>query len=160
MKNNKSTLSLLAGVGISIAIALLAGFIGSVLGDSSMGFQTLDKPAFAPPPVVFPIVWAILYALMGVSSYIIYMSDDPSKKSALTIYFLQLIVNSLWTYFFFNLEWRLFSFYWILLLILLVVVMIRRFYKISPTAAYLQVPYLLWLCFAAILNLSIYILNR
>jgi len=96
---------------------------------------------------------------MGISSYIIYTSNDKNKKNALILYTIQLIVNSLWTFFFFNLGLLLFSFWWIILMIVLVILIIYSFYKINPIAAYLQIPYIIWLMFAAFLNYSIYLLN-
>lgn len=143
---------------ISIIIPLLIGFIGNLLGNSS-DFSMLEKPEFAPPGIVFPIVWTILYILMGISSYLIYISNSNKKNDALRVYLLQLIFNMLWTFFFFNLKWYLFSFFWIIALIVLVSIMIYRFTKISKLAGYLQIPYLIWLIFASILNLSIYFLN-
>lgn len=144
---------------ISIAIPLVVGFIGNLLGNSSTGFDSITKPSFTPPSIVFPIIWIILYILMGISCYLIYISNDPKKKEALRVYALQLIFNMLWTFFFFNLNWYLFSFIWIIALIVLVSVMIYRFININKTAGYLQIPYLIWLIFASIINLSIYFLN-
>ncbi len=144
---------------IFLFIPIVIGFIGSLLGNSSMGFNLIDKPSFSPPGILFPIVWTILYLLMGISSYLISISNNKHKNCALIVYILQLLVNMLWTFFFFNLKWYLFSFIWIILLIGLVIIMIIKFYKINKTAAYLQIPYLLWLVFAAILNFSIYLLN-
>ena len=152
MKNIKNLI-------ISIAIPLLVGIIGSLLGNSSMGFDSINKPSFTPPGIVFPIVWTILYILMGISCYLIYSSNNPKKTKALRVYALQLIFNMLWTFFFFNLNWYLFSFFWIIVLIVLVSIMIYRFININKTAGYLQIPYLIWLIFASILNLSIYFLN-
>ena len=144
---------------ISIFIALLFGIMGSLLGDTTSGYKMLNTPSFAPPGYIFPIVWTTLYILMGISSYIIYVSNNKNKKNALILYTIQLIINSLWTFFFFNLGLLLFSFWWIILIIVLVSLMIYNFYKIKPISAYLQIPYLVWLTFAAFLNYSIYLLN-
>lgn len=146
-------------ISISIFIPLFIGIIGTLLSNTAAGYKTLNNPSFAPPGFVFPIAWTILYILMGISSYIIYTSNDKNKKKALTLYTIQLIVNSLWTFFFFNLGLLLFSFWWILLMIVLVISMIYSFYKINPIAAYLQIPYIIWLMFAAFLNYNIYLLN-
>ena len=130
-------------------------FLGSLIGfitASSNNYADLNQPVFAPPGIIFPIVWTILYILMGISSYLISQSDSNQKEEALVIYAIQLLVNLLW-------RWYLFSFFWILLLIVLVVWMIIKFYQISKTSAYLQIPYLLWLVFAGILNLFVYLLN-
>lgn len=145
---------------INIAIPLVFGFISNLLGDSST-FEMINKPHFAPPQIVFPIVWTILYILMGISAYMIYVSSASknAKKQALTIYGIQLILNTVWTFFSFNLRWYLFSFWWIILIIVFVILMIYNFNRIKPIAAYLQIPYLLWLVFASILSYNIYLLN-
>ncbi len=143
---------------ICIIIPLLVGFVSNLLGNSA-SYSTFNKPFLSPPGIVFPIVWTILYILMGISSYIIYTSSDKNKNKALTIYGVQLFVNMFWTFFFFNLRWYLFSFIWILLLIGLVSYMIYLFYKIDKKAGLFQVPYLIWLVFASYLNIMIFILN-
>lgn len=111
------------------------------------------------PGYIFPIVWSILYLLMGISLYIIYESYGYNKKDAIKIYFLQLLVNSLWSLIFFGFKLYLFGFIWILLLIVLVIIMIIKFYKINKIAGLMNVPYLFWIIFACILNLSVVILN-
>ncbi len=143
-----------------IFTTLAIGFMGSFLGDQSI-YNEFTKPDFAPPSYIFSLVWTILYILMGISVYMIYMSkDDLKRKKALNVYIIQLIVNATWTLLFFGLELRLFAFIWILLLILLVLIMINRFYTINRIAANLQIPYLIWLVFASLLNYSVYILNQ
>ncbi len=146
-----------------LAIPLLVGGIAGILSGGGMKtFMALEKPPLSPPGWLFPVVWTILYALMGISSYLICMAD-ASKESitdALSIYFYQLLVNFLWPIFFFDFKWYLFSFFWILLLGFLIVRMIKKFYPISKAAALLNVPYLLWVVFAAYLNLGIWWLNR
>ena len=144
---------------ISIIIPIIVGIISSILGNSNMGFDLVNKPSFNPPAIVFPIVWTILYVLMGVSSYLIFISKNKNKNKALKVYLLSLIFNMLWTFFFFNLKWYFFSFLWIIALIILVIITIYRYLKINKLAGYLQIPYLIWLIFAAILNLSIFFLN-
>lgn len=144
---------------ISIFIPI---FLGSFVGFLTAPFNnyvSLNQPVFAPPSIVFPIVWTLLYILMGVSCYLIIQSDSSDKEEALFIYGVQLIVNLFWSIWFFVFHFYLFSFFWILLLIGLVVVMIKKFYDISKISAYLQIPYLLWLVFASILNLFVYFLN-
>lgn len=144
---------------ISILIPLVLGGIVGFLTSGSNSYNDLVQPFFAPPAVVFPIVWTILYILMGISSYIIDGSNSTFRSDAKFIYYLQLIVNLLWSFFFFTFKWYLFSSLWIVLLIILVINMIKRFYNISRLSAYLQIPYLIWLVFALILNISIFILN-
>ena len=123
------------------------------------GFDGIYKPSFTPPAIFFPIVWTILYILMGISSYLVYESSSNDKQSALIVYGIQLFINSLWTYFFFNLKWFLFSFILVLIILLLVIIMIVKFYRINKTAVYLQIPYVLWLIFAAILSYNVFLLN-
>ena len=143
----------------SILIPLLIGGLVGLATSSYIDYNNLIQPSFAPPDIIFPIVWTILYALMGVS-YGILKSNSLTNQKINTIYYLQLFVNTLWSFFFFVFEWRLFSFFWILLLIVLVVLMIKEFYIKNKVAGLLQIPYLLWLIFASILNLSIYLLNK
>lgn len=137
-------------------------FIGMIIGlitASGNNYLKLNQPSFAPPGFIFPIVWTILYGLMGLSIYMISESSNYNKYFAFTIFLVQLFVNYLWSFFFFTFNFRLFSFFWIILLIFLVIKMIKIFYTISKKVAYLQIPYLLWLIFAAILNLFVYLLN-
>ena len=137
---------------------VLAG-IGTLLG-GGFDIDSLNKPPLAPPAWLFPIVWSILYTLMAVAAYLVFMTNDLDRGSALRVYLLQVIVNALWPLLFFRLEWRLFAFVWLLFLIFLVVVTMVRFYRISRTAFWLLVPYLAWLLFAGYLNLGFYLLNR
>ena len=135
-------------------------FIGSffALFIGSNSYSDLNK-AIDVPGYIFSIVWSILYLLMGISLYIIYESYGYNKKSAIKIYFLQLLVNSLWTLIFFEFKLYLLGFIWILLLIVLVIIMIIKFYNINKLAGLMNIPYLFWLIFAGFLNLSIVILN-
>lgn len=144
---------------LSILIPLAIGFIGSMLGGSMALFDNIKKPIFAPPAIIFPIVWGILYILMGISSYLVYVSNSRYKKTGLIFYAIQLVVNALWTMIFFRFENFLFAFIWLLLLLGIVIMMLFYFYKSDKKAFYLQIPYLIWLIFALILNYSIYTLN-
>ncbi len=148
---------------ISIVIPLAVGGLASLLTGGGMDtFAQVNKPPLSPPGWLFPVVWTILYTLMGIASYLIYESDavQEIKTKALTVYGYQLVINFLWPVFFFSFEWYLFSFFWLVLLWVLVFWMIRLFKQISKTAAYLMIPYLIWLTFAGYLNLGIWILNR
>ena len=143
----------------SILVPLLIGGIVGFITSSYMDYSMLIQPSFAPPAILFPIVWTILYTLMGVSYGILktnFLTDDKINS----IYYSQLFVNALWSIFFFVFKWRLFSFFWILLLIVLVILMIIEFYKKNRVSGLLQLPYLLWIIFASFLNLSIYLLNK
>ncbi|WP_394927216.1 TspO/MBR family protein [uncultured Robinsoniella sp.] len=146
---------------ISILIPLAVGQISSLLTRSpSDTYEMLAKSSVSPPGVIFPIVWTILYFLMGISCYLIITSGSEDTKNALIWYALQLTLNFFWSLIFFNLQFYLFAFFWLILLIACIIIMIIKFYKINPLAAYLQIPYLLWCIFAAYLNLSIYLLNK
>lgn len=147
---------------IAIAIPLAVGGLAAMLsGDGFVIFKTLYKPLFSPPGWVFPVVWTILYVLMGLASYLVYVSpvSAPRKKRALWVYGLQLLVNFLWPLLFFG--WGLYTaaFLWILLLWLLVLLCYVLFGAISQTAGRLLLPYLLWTTFAAYLNLGVALLN-
>ncbi len=148
---------------LGILIPLAVGFLSAYLTRGSMNiYQSLKTPPLSPPSILFPIVWTVLYILMGIGSAIIYTSraKQKNKNEALTIYALQLAVNFFWSLIFFNKRAFLFSFIWLLLLLFLIIAMIISFKKIGKTAAYLQIPYLLWVSFAGYLNLGIYLLNR
>lgn len=148
---------------ICIAIPLLVGGVSAFLTREAMQvFETLNQPPLSPPGWLFPIVWTILYVLMGVSSYLILESgaDEETVSSAMKVYYFQLVLNFLWPTFFFNFQWYLFAFFWLLLLWVSVLVMIRRFADISKVAAYLNIPYIIWLTFAAYLNFGVWLLNR
>ena len=124
-----------------------------------MDYEALKQPLFAPPGIVFPIVWTILYVLMGIS-YGILKANSETNDEIDSIYYLQLGVNALWSIFFFVFKWRLFSFLWIILLAAFVIIMIKRFYEKNKVAGLLQIPYIIWIAFASYLNIAIYILNR
>ena len=148
---------------IGILIPLAVGLLSAYLTRDSMDlYESIVRPALAPPGIVFPIVWTILYTLMGIGSVMICNTDAPEqdKSRALTLYGLQLAVNFFWSILFFNQRAFLTSFVWLLLLWALIVAMILSFRKINKIAAWLQVPYLLWVTFAGYLNLMIYLLNR
>ena len=146
----------------SVVLPLAVGFLASLLTRQSMQmFSTLNKPPLSPPAILFPIVWTILYTLMGIGFYLVITSDGDEEdiKKAIRVYGIQLIVNFLWPTFFFNFQWYLFSFIWLVFLWVLVIVMLIRFSKVSKTAAFINIPYLIWLTFAAYLNLGIFLLN-
>lgn len=146
-----------------IAIPQVVGGIAGFLTSGSMKtFELLEKPPLAPPGWLFPVVWIILYLLMGISAYLICTSgaDEEKISGAMSIYYIQLAVNFLWPIFFFLFQWYLFSFFWLLLLWVWILVMIKAFYAIDKRAAYLNIPYLLWVIFAAYLNLGIWWMNR
>ena len=144
---------------ISILIPVVLGGLVGLITSAGNNYNDLIQPSFAPPSILFPIVWTILYILMGISSYIVSESSSYNSGEALSIYIIQLIVNLVWSFIFFVFNWYFIAFLWILLLIFLVVLMIRRFYSVSKISGIIQIPYLAWLVFASILNLAIVILN-
>ena len=146
---------------ISILIALGVGGLAGLLTSRGMqAYESAAKPALTPPAAVFPVIWAILYVLMGLGAAIVYSSDAPGKHTALAVYAAQLLVNFCWSLIFFLAKAYLPAFLWLLVLLVLIVIMIAKFYPIGRTAAYLQLPYLLWVLFAGYLNFMIFLLNR
>ena len=143
----------------NILIPIILGAIVGLLTSSGNNYNELIQPDFAPPAIIFPIVWTILYILMGISNYIIEISTNKLKYEAMNIYYFQLIINLIWSFFFFIFKQYFFSFIWIIFLIIIVSIMIIKFYKIDKTSAIIQLPYLSWIIFAAILNYSVYTLN-
>ena len=122
--------------------------------------ETVAKPPLTPPSLVFPIVWGILYALMGIGAARISLTEPSEDRSrGLNLFVAQLIVNFFWSLIFFNAQAYGFAFFWLLLLWGLVLWMTLTFRKVDPIAAWLQVPYLLWLTFAAYLNFGVWRLN-
>ena len=144
---------------ISILIPVILGGIVGLIISGSMDYNSLQKPFLSPPVILFPIVWTILYILMGVSYGILQVNSKVDAEINL-IYYGQLFVNLLWPIAFFVLKWRLFAFIWIVLLAILVFVMILKFYQKNKLAGLLQIPYLLWTLFASYLNLFVYLLNK
>lgn len=139
---------------ISLLISLGTGAVAGFLTSGSMEkYQEMYRPPLSPPGWVFPVVWVILYTLMGIAAYWIYRKDP--KAEVLKLYLIQLAVNFFWPILFFNLEWYLLSVIWLLLLWYLVLIMIKEFNRIDECAGRLMIPYLLWLTFAAYLNIVI-----
>jgi len=147
---------------ICLAIPLVVGGAAGLLTMNSMeAFEALNQPPLSPPGWLFPVVWTVLYVLMGIASYLVSISDAPQeeKARALWTYGIQLAFNFLWPIAFFNLKWYLFAFLWLVILWILILITALRFGRIRKPAGYLLVPYLLWVAFAGYLNLGIYLLN-
>ena len=148
---------------ISCAISLGVGALSAVVSMPGMSnFDKALKPPLTPPSWLFPIVWTVLFLLMGISSYIIYTNKYSSREKrnqALWVYGAQLIVNFFWPIIFFNLSAYLLSFVWIVLLLVLVIIMVKKFYSISPLAGALQIPYVIWTAFATYLTFGVFVLN-
>lgn len=146
---------------ISVLISLGIGALAGALTSNSMElYSKLEKPALSPPSWIFPVVWTTLFILMGISAYLIYVSDAEGKDDAIKVYALSLLLNFSWSIVFFRLDAYLLAFLVLIALWVTILIMIKRFYKINPVAAYLQIPYLIWVTFAGYLNLAIYLLNR
>ena len=145
---------------ISVAISLGTGLLAAIItGAGSDFYSSVEMPSLAPPSWLFPVVWTVLYILMGVSSYLIYEGGCKTKKRALSVYGAQLAVNFIWTLVFFNARAFFAAFILIIVLWLLIIAMIASFHKCRPLAAYLQIPYFLWVTFATYLTWSVYVLN-
>lgn len=145
---------------------LLAEAVGALSGWLSRdGMKVYNEsvlqPPLSPPPILFPFVWGLLYALMGISASRVYLSPPSKERSrGLNLFVAQLIINFFWSLIFFNAQAFGFAFFWLLFLWVLVLWMIFVFYRVDPLAAKLQIPYLLWLTFAAYLNAGVWYLNR
>ena len=144
---------------LSVGTGLLAALLTS--GGTDLYSGALLKPPLSPPAALFPIVWTVLYSLMGISAARICLSPESADRSrGLNIFIAQLIVNFFWSLIFFNAQAFGFAFFWLVLLWVLILWMILTFYKTDKFAALLQIPYLLWVTFAGYLNFMIWQLNR
>jgi tryptophan-rich sensory protein len=147
----------------SIFICLFAGFIGSYFTNPAIPtwFATLQKPSFAPPNWVFAPVWTSLYILMGISLFLVWQKgrEDKTVKAAIYLFAGQLVLNALWSFVFFGLRSPLLGLIEIIILWIAILATIMSFMKISRTAAYLLIPYILWVSFAAFVNFSIWRVN-
>lgn len=146
-------------IGLAEGVGLLSGLL-SRSATSTFG-ETVIQPPLSPPAIVFPIVWTVLYALMGVGAARVSLAPESQARSrGLNLFVTQLIVNFFWPLIFFNAGAYGFAFLWLLLLLASVILMTLEFRKTDPFAAALQIPYLLWLLFAAYLNFGVWRLNR
>lgn len=143
---------------LSEAVGALSGWL--TREGTDVYAQTIVQPPLSPPGWVFPIVWTILYALMGIGAARIYLAPPSQDRSrGLNLFITQLVVNFFWSPIFFNAQAYGFAFVWLLLLWSLVLWMILTFRKVDSLAAKLQIPYLIWLTFAAYLNFGVWLLN-
>ena len=144
---------------LSEAVGTLSGWISR--NAIPLYTEVIQKPAASPPAMLFPIVWSILYALMGIGAARVSLASPSRVQTrALRIFLIQLTVNFFWSIFFFNLQWFGFAFFWLVLLWILILLMILAFRRVDPIAALLQIPYLLWVSFAGYLNFAVWMLNR
>lgn len=149
---------------VSITVCLLIGFLSGIsTADSISGwYTTLEKPFFNPPNWIFGPVWTALYTLMGIAVGLIWNSQasQDQKKKGLILFGCQLATNGLWSILFFGIQSPLLAFIDIIVLLLLIILTIKAFKPISKTASWLLYPYLAWVSFATLLNLSIIVLNN
>ena len=139
-------------------LPIVGGALVGLIISGYMNYGDMVKPPLSPPSYIFPIVWTILYILMGIS-YFIATKDKENDKDLNQIYILQLLVNFFWPIIFFVLKMYFTAFLWIILLLILVIVMIKELLKNNKISGYLQIPYLVWLLFATYLNIGIFLLN-
>jgi len=152
------------GIAVSIVVCELAGLIGSLFTTPAIPgwYAGLTKPSFNPPSWVFAPVWTALYAMMGLAAWLVYDKGfkRPEVKKALTVFAVQLLLNTLWSIVFFGAHQIFASVIVIVLLWAMILWTILLFRRISRAAAWLLVPYILWVSFASILTVSVYVLNR
>ena len=144
---------------IAVLLPLTVGFIAGRLNSQSMEVYTsFEKPAFFPPAWVFPVVWTILYILMGIASYLVWSSSSSKKeaRSALTFYLIQLGLNFAWTFIFFTCRLYGLAFLELILLLIFVIITTVKFCKISKVAGLMMIPYIIWLLYAGVLNFYIW----
>ncbi len=148
--------------GLFILVTEAVGTVAGLLTTLGMEkYSAVEKPALTPPEIVFPIVWTILYALMAVGAARVWLTEESEEKDkGLKLYVVQLGMNFLWSILFFNFQAYGFSFFWLLGLLSVIVLMTLTFYKSDRIAAYLQIPYILWVSFAGYLNFMVWLLNR
>lgn len=156
MKNRKTGYYILF-----ILIPLAVGGIGGFFTNMAMDrFKMLEKPFFQPPDIVFPIVWTILYVLMGVGMTRVWLSGSAVRRDALNLFSVQLTANFIWTLLFFTMELHFSAFIWLVMLTAIVSVMTKLFFDADSLAGKLQLPYIAWCIFALALNFAIWYLNR
>ena len=154
-----SIIALIVALFIPFAIGALSAALS---GEGMAAYGNMNKPPLSPPAWLFPIAWTILYLVMGLATYFVFVSESSfgSKGLALFIYGVQLFMNFMWSIIFFNWGQYLFAFVWLIIMWVLVIICIIQFKRISWIASCLMIPYILWLTFAAYLNMGTYILNQ
>jgi benzodiazapine receptor len=147
----------------SLILCQLAGIVGSLFTTPAIPtwYQTLNKPPFTPPDWIFGPVWITLYLLMGISLFLVWRrtGKDPRVRGSMILFFVQLGLNAFWSIAFFGLRSPLFGLVIIFLLWIAILLTIQKFFKISRSGALLLLPYLLWVSFAVLLNVSLWVLN-
>ena len=141
-----------------ILTPLIGGSIVGLIINKSIDYNYLVNPPLSPPSYLFPIVWSILYLLIGISYYI-YRKNNNNDPLTIKLYYIQLILNYLWSIIFFTLKLRTLAVIWIIVLAITIIYLMIRFYKEERTSFYLLIPYILWVLFATYLNIGIVVLN-
>ena len=141
-----------------ILTPLIGGSIVGLIINKSIDYNYLVNPPLSPPSYLFPIVWGILYLLIG-TSYYIYRKNNNDDSLTIKLYYIQLILNYLWSIIFFTLKLRTLAVIWIIILAITIIYLMIRFYKEEITSFYLFIPYILWVLFATYLNIGIIVLN-
>jgi len=136
---------------------IIVGSIVGLITNNFIDYNSLNQPPLSPPAITFPIVWSILYLLIGLSYYFYRRNNDDEQTNF--IYYLQLVINYFWSIFFFVFKWRFFSIIWLVLLVITIIILMLKYYKESKISFYLLIPYLIWCLFATYLNIGVYILN-
>ena len=147
---------------ISIVLPLVVGGVSALITSGNMNlYSQITRPPLSPPSWIFPVVWTILYILMGISLYLVWNSnaDTDKKRQAFIFFGIQLFLNFIWSPMFFNMRWFLFAFIVLIFMWIFALGMLISFYRISKPAGLLQIPYIIWLTFAGYLNFTIYLLN-
>ncbi len=147
----------------ALLIPLAVGEIAYLLSMKGItAYASMNKPPLAPPAWLFPVAWTILYLMMGLATYFAFTSENniTGKARAIVMYALQLAMNFMWTIIFFNWGYYLFAFIWLIIMWAVVICCALQYWKIERLAGYLMIPYILWLTFAAYLNMGTYILNK
>lgn len=135
------------------------GLAAIIISGNIYYYDMLDKPPLAPMPMLFPIVWTVLYILMGIAHYVVHISTSAERQNSVKLYYTQLVFNFLWPILFFKFKMLFLSVICILVLLIFVLKTVKSFYKISHTAGNLMIPYTVWLIFATYLNIGVWILN-
>ena len=156
---NQRLKQILSALFLPLSIGLLSALL---TGSAMMTFRLMEKPPLSPPGWLFPVVWTVLYLLMGTASFLVFSSPTATSediRQALFSYGLQLFFNFFWSLLFFGMKAYLPAFLWLCVLLFLILLTTLQFYRIDKRAAYLMIPYILWVTFAGYLNLTIYLLN-
>ena len=145
---------------ISVSISLGIGGLSALLTKDSMPiYSAINRPKLSPPPEIFPIVWTVVFVLMGIAAALIWCSNGRQLDFALLFYGTQLVFNFCWSLIFFNFRAYLAAFIWLLILLVLIAITTVKFFRINKLAGWLMIPYLTWVSFAGYLNYMIWMLN-